>query len=85
MTPRLTLNLQAEAADLALDVPGFSRVWPLTRDRAVGLAYAFSSDLILKLEAHDNEGYLVDDTPPSGFLGPPMDTHYGIVSLSVSF
>jgi len=52
-------------------------------DRVLGINYAFSPELVAKLEGHDLKGYNFDQyIPPTG---PPGKTHYAIASLSVSF
>ncbi len=85
LTPKLTLNLQVQRADLEIETPRSTMDVPLDRDRAVGLSYAFRSDVVAKLEVHDNEGFSRIEEPSASLAGPAPETVYGILSLSVSF
>jgi hypothetical protein len=53
------------------------------RDRAIGVNWAIMSNIIVKLEGHATKGYNYE--MPVNSHGPPINGHYGIASLSVSF
>lgn len=76
---QLWLNAQAEVADMT--------VGPLeldyARDYALGLSYAVSPQVVLKLEGHEVEGYQLD--APVNVMGPPQETRYYIASISTAF
>ncbi len=79
----LSINAQAEFADMRFDTPGGAETLDFNRDYALGARYAFRPELQLKIEAHRVEGYgmerFVDVT------GPSLETGYLIVSIAASF
>lgn len=81
VTDAVTVNAQAETADLGID---FFREGDFDDDVALGVNYAFRPDLVVKLEHHWNEGYTPEE-PPQNFFAPKLETRYFIASLSVSF
>lgn len=85
LTPRLTLNLQVERAELAFESSRIP-VGPRFEDTEVaGFSYAFNSDVVAKVEVHRTEGHFRSEAPGFSFFGPPADVTYGIVSLATSF
>ncbi len=54
-------------------------------DYALGLKYAFSLNIVIKMETHWTEGFIIDDNPPNFLFSPPAKTKYSIISLSASF
>lgn len=84
LTRDLTLNAQVERADLDVPPIGLNDL-EYDRTETVGLAYAFSSDLVAKAEVHRSEGYFHVEDPAPSLFGPPEEATYGILSLSVSF
>jgi hypothetical protein len=82
LTDRLTVNGQAERYHTVIaELPDGK---DQDDDRALGLNYAFRTDLVLKLEHHWNRGFNTE-VPASGLFGPRQKTRYGILSLSTSF
>jgi hypothetical protein len=81
LTDRLQVNAQVDYSDLAID--GF-REGNFDDDFALGANYAFRSDLVLKAEYHENEGF-TPEHPGQNFFRPALETTYWIVSLSTSF
>lgn len=78
-TDHVSLNLQWEFANYA--EPG--RSYHFTDDRAIGVNYAVSPNIVFKIEGHAIKGYNFDQ-----FLlttAPAPKAKYGIASLSVSF
>ena len=57
---------------------------PLIRDYAVGVNYAFRSDLLLKLEGHRTKGFNIEDSA-NIFTNRPSVGRYYISSLSLAF
>lgn len=81
----VALHLRYEDTEIELtDLLGStSRVDPYYEDLAVSCVYSFRPELVLKLEAHRVEAFLIDELPATGIL--PAETDYGILSLSASF
>lgn len=84
LSSRLDLNLQAERSDLELTLPGLRADIDLDEDLVAGVAYWLRPYLVIKAEAHRNEGFLTEAPVPPIF-GPPVEATYGILSLSTSF
>lgn len=82
--PTVTLALRAEATELELPFP-FSKRVDLDQDLAIGAAWSFRPEAVLKLELHRNEGYRVEDVPTDLVADPPVVTRFGVLSLAVSF
>jgi hypothetical protein len=83
LLPRLTLNAQYEISKFSMDTP--FGLWEQTslEDRAVGLNYSISPNVVFKLEGHDVKGYNFDSGVDP--FGPAGEGTYLISSLSVSF
>jgi hypothetical protein len=68
--------------------PPFPAVPPFAgsfqEDLALAVGWHFRTDLVAKLEAHDGEGYRIDE-PILLFVAPPRRSRYYILSLSASF
>lgn len=84
----LSLNAQYEHGDVDIHdytTPAGPMEIPLDyqRDYVVGLNYAFSSSLVLKVEGHQTKGFNVES--PVSYLGDPTKGRYVITSLSASF
>ena len=82
LTPKLSLHTQLDYADLAAP--------PLTRfsyndDQAVGVSYAFRSNLVVKAEGHTSTGYWTDNPVREIGIDPPAKVKYLILSLATSF
>jgi photosystem II stability/assembly factor-like uncharacterized protein len=86
LTPKLWLHLQGEFQTGDFKRPGHpSADVHLDRDLAVALDYAFRKDLVLKLEGHQDRGFLSQDHDLDVFADPAVKIHYGILTLAVSF
>jgi len=70
-------NAEVQNAELELSSGRLLGTFGLIRDFGVGLNYEFRPTLILKLEAHHNEG--------SGIGTPSPKARYGMASVAVSF
>ena len=57
---------------------------PLIRDNSVGVNYAFRSDLIFKVEAHQTNGFNTEEGT-NMYTAKPTRGRYAISSLSLSF
>jgi hypothetical protein len=82
LTDKLVLHGQWEVFDIAIGFLGGRKV-DFDDDKALGLAFKFRPDLVLKAEHHWNDGYYLE--PAANPLGPAQETNYGILSLSTSF
>lgn len=78
ITPKLKINAQAERARIGLNLG--SPATEANKDYALGLAYAFSYNVVAKIEGHKNTGILADEA-----VFTPLKTTYGLASISVSF
>jgi hypothetical protein len=84
-TNKIRVYLQAERSELNGSIPFVGRFHAdLEDDVALGVGYAFRYDLVLKGEVHRSKGLQVEDRTVD-VLGPPLETDYGIVSLSFTF
>jgi hypothetical protein len=84
ITDKLGVSLQTSRSRLSLGSFRFDE--ELTRDHAVGLSYAFRSDLVLKMENHWARGRMFDETEfATNLLTPVLRADYLIVSLSTLF
>lgn len=90
----LSMNLQYETIDFhQFHVPydmgnriGGTKIdQKLHQDFGVALNYAFSANLVIKLEAHTTEGFLVEDQYINPYIQSPIKTRYAILSLASSF
>jgi hypothetical protein len=81
VVPRVTLNVQAEISNLAIDQ--VASTLHLDRDLAAGVDYSFRDNLVLKLEHHWNRGYGIDPQPD--IFGRPVETRYLLASVSTTF
>lgn len=79
LTDHLSLNIQVEIAND--HDPG--RSFRATDDRAIGVDYAVSPNIVFKIEGHAAKGYGFDLYLPTS--GPAPKSNYGIASVSVSF
>jgi hypothetical protein len=79
LTDHVSLNVQMEVDDNS--DPG--RSYRNSDDRAIGLNYAVSPNILFKIEGHAVKGYAFDTYLPT--TGPAQKTNYGIASISVSF
>ncbi len=82
--PPLTLTAQLELTEMKFHAPMPATV-DLDEDLAIGARWAFRPEIVLKLEWHRNEGYLVEDQVLDLFSDPEVETDYGLLSLAVSF
>jgi hypothetical protein len=82
-TEALMVTAQADATDLSISIPGGLFKLPYNRDNAVGAAYTFVPNIVGKFEFHDADGY--SNEAPVNFTGPPIESQYFILSLSVAF
>jgi hypothetical protein len=57
----------------------------LMTDYALGCKWAFVAHMVLKAEAHWNDGILMEDDPQAFLTGTADLTRYVILSLSASF
>ena len=55
------------------------------QDFGVALNYAFSANLVIKVEAHTTEGFLVEDQYINPYIQSQLKTRYAILSLASSF
>jgi hypothetical protein len=79
LTDELSLNGQLEVARIT----GSGLHYDVTNDRAIGLSYAFTPSMVVKIEGHRVSGRNFDFfiAPTS----PVQKGNYGIASFSVSF
>jgi len=82
-TEKLSINVQADVANVTLATPGGPFSYDQARDYAVGVNYAFLPNLVGKLEGHRATGFWFD--APIAPTGPAGETEYGIASIAVSF
>ncbi len=86
LTPKLWLHLQGEFQNGDFQRPAHPGLdVHLDRDLAVALDYAFRKDLVLKLEGHQDRGFLSQDHDLDVFADPAVKIHYGILTLAVGF
>ncbi len=88
LTPKLWLHVQGEFQNADFKRPAQPVVNAnvhLDRNFAVALDYAFRKDLVLKLEGHRDRGFLSQDRNLDLLTDPAVKSHYGILSLAVSF
>jgi hypothetical protein len=79
LTDHVSLNVQVEVANN--NEPG--RSYLNNDDRAIGVNYAVSPNIVFKIEGHTVRGYAFDMYLPT--TGPAQKSNYGIASVSVSF
>jgi hypothetical protein len=86
MIGALSLNAQAEASDVQLrKLPQIGDLnLKYNRDYALGVNYAATSQLMLKLEGHKTKGFNVEQGE-NIITGKPLDGKYMIASLSFAF
>jgi hypothetical protein len=82
VVPTFHVMGQYEQADLSATVP-VTLEWTELKDAALGIAFVPNSRLVFKLEGHRAEGYMFD--MPMSRFGPPAQSNYAILSMSVSF
>ena len=87
----LSVNVQAEVGTATIPegavfggVPYPRFEIPLIHDNSVGLNYAFRSDLMLKLEAHQTKGFNTEEGT-NMYTSKPTKGSYAISSLSLAF
>lgn len=80
---RLYKGLWINAQDEISDRSFAGRKYRLQRDAAVGLSYAASSGVSLKIEQHSARGYVFEKYLNT--LGKPGKSNYTIASVSASF
>ncbi|NJL29985.1 MAG: hypothetical protein HC897_19880 [Thermoanaerobaculia bacterium] len=86
VTPKLTLWGQVDRQVINFNLPFLNRDIDFWEDVALSASYAVSSNVIFRVEYHQNDGYFAEDQDSNVLLGgPPISTDYGIVSLSASF
>lgn len=86
LNDHLSVYGQLDWIDIDLNAPYVpDDIFVAWKDQAVSLTYGFSSNVVLKLEVHENESYLTDDATGNFLLEEPPKTRYGILSLSTSF
>lgn len=78
-----SLNAQGEVQDRAIDLPTATLEADFARDVALGINFAPTASLVLKLEGHRARGLFFDEYVDEG--GPPGRSNYMIASISVSF
>lgn len=83
------LNLQGglyRAKGVPLPSMGFAKIdINYYEDYAVGLNYAYFSNLVFKIEGHWNKGFLLEDRYMDYYANNPYITKYAIFSISASF
>jgi hypothetical protein len=82
VVPKFHVMGQYEHGDISATVP-VTMEWTELKDAALGIAFVPNSRLVFKLEGHRAEGYMFD--VPINRMGPPGQTNYAILSMSVSF
>lgn len=86
-TPKIGIYVQKAESQLYNQfgpAPVFSTL-DTNDDTAVSFSYAFRPEVVLRAEMHWNEGFTAEDLPPGAFFGPPIETNYSILSLSVRY
>jgi hypothetical protein len=83
-TPHFDVNFQADFSRLGDRALLGRASINLDQDLAVGLKYSFSANFAVKGELHSDRGFLTE-VPMPNFLGKPLRTKIGILSLSASF
>jgi hypothetical protein len=81
--PHLSVNAQYELSRFTMDTPFGAIEQTSLQDAALGVKYAVSPNLALKLEGHRVRGYSFDSFVDP--MGPKGRSNYVISSLSVSF
>ena len=86
LTPKLWLHVQGEYQTSDFKRPAHPTA-TVHLDRNVGIAldYFFRKDLVLKLEGHQDRGFLSQDRDLDVLVDPEVKIRYGILTLSVSF
>jgi hypothetical protein len=86
LLPRLALHVQGELANADFKRPAHPTVGVhVDRDLAIALDYAFRPDVVLKLEGHEDRGFLSQDHHLDLLVDSPVKVKYGILTLAVSF
>ncbi|HEV7703782.1 MAG TPA: hypothetical protein VGO46_05785 [Gemmatimonadaceae bacterium] len=80
----LTVNVQRDVMDVRYVIPGGELELPYSRDNALGIDYAFASNIVGKFEIHAARG-LGAEEPLDVLAGRAVQENYLIASLSVSF
>ncbi|HEX4955503.1 MAG TPA: hypothetical protein VF017_19090 [Thermoanaerobaculia bacterium] len=86
--PHPKLSLLAQASATRLEASGGPPLAPeleldVNQDLALGASWAFRPEVVLKLEIHDNEGYLGEERVIDLRTAGPEDSRYVLLSLAV--
>lgn len=95
---QVTLAAEYSKANNRLNLPSPVEpiMLPISEDIGLGVAYAVTPSLVVKLEGHRQEGYAFDTSVPTirpptsgppfrATLAPPSKAFYGLASIAVAF